>query len=218
MRIRNSQGRLNFWPAYVDLMIILAVVGLITAAQGNARITKIVKQRETADKVVEGIKDELKKMHIKVDEHGDGISLPESVLSFESGVASPKMDEHRNVVFLRICDAIKASLDGMPESKGILKIVIEGHTDSDPIGASLCRYYPTNWELSAARATNVLRRMREVFADSADDYRMVAIGYGDTKPIEKGVLTSERNRRIEIKILPDYERGEKPSLSNSSNE
>ena len=84
-------------------------------------------------------------------------------------------------------------------------VTIEGHTDNVPIKTA---QFPSNWELSAVRATTVLR----IFADAgvpAD--RLTAIGYGDTRPVE-GNDTIEgraRNRRVSIQI--DSALPEKPT-------
>jgi hypothetical protein len=222
MRQRNQQGRLNFWPAYVDLMIIIAIVGLLSGSSGNAKITKIVNQREAADRVIDDIKEELRELNIRAEEKADGISLPESMLRFASGSVNPELDDQQVGRFEGICHAIKQSIDkkSCPDGKpcgvdercsdgsacgrDILTIVIEGHTDSIPINGDLSKYYPTNWELSAARATTVLRRMRDAFGSSASQYHMMATGYGDSMRIDKTFRASERNRRIEIKILPNY--------------
>ena len=76
-------------------------------------------------------------------------------------------------------------------------ITIEGHTDNVPINTP---QFPSNWELSAVRATTVLR----LFADSgvAAD-RLTAIGYADTKPVEPNILADGRARNRRVSILID---------------
>jgi chemotaxis protein MotB len=83
------------------------------------------------------------------------------------------------------------------------QIVVEGHTDSRPILAGV---YPSNWELSSARASRVVR----MFLDHAfSPDKLTAIGYGDTRPEvphrtalgaydEKALL---KNRRVVLRIL-----------------
>lgn len=74
---------------------------------------------------------------------------------------------------------------------------VEGHTDSSPISTS---QYPSNWELSAARASSVVRYMinRFKFAPSL----FSAIGYADTRPLETAISPKDpANRRVEILIL-----------------
>jgi chemotaxis protein MotB len=81
-------------------------------------------------------------------------------------------------------------------------ILIEGHTDSVPIGRGLADRYPSNWELSAARATEVVKRMID-HADLAAD-RLRAVGRADTEPVAGNATEDGRrlNRRIEIILLP----------------
>ena len=57
-------------------------------------------------------------------------------------------------------------------------IVVEGHTDSRPIHNEK---FPSNWELSSARAANMIHHLIEVY--NVDDKRLAAVGYADTKPI-----------------------------------
>lgn len=75
-------------------------------------------------------------------------------------------------------------------------VTIEGHTDNLPISTP---QYPSNWELSAVRATTVLR----LFMDNGvAPGRLTAIGYGDQRPVADN-LTAEgraRNRRVAIQI------------------
>ena len=76
-------------------------------------------------------------------------------------------------------------------------ITIEGHTDNIPINT---QQFPSNWELSAVRATTVLR----LFADAgvAAD-RLTAIGYADTRPVEPNLMADGRARNRRVSILID---------------
>ncbi|MEC9423711.1 MAG: OmpA family protein [Nitrospinota bacterium] len=74
------------------------------------------------------------------------------------------------------------------------KIHIQGHTDDEPISTAM---FPTNWELSAGRATAVLR----YFVDrGAEPERMTATGYADTFPLARNDIAEgrARNRRVEF--------------------
>jgi chemotaxis protein MotB len=77
-------------------------------------------------------------------------------------------------------------------------VVIEGHSDKRPISTSRFR---DNWDLSAIRATSVLR----YFVDEWDfpPERLNATGWGDTRPIADGddAASLARNRRVEIVVL-----------------
>jgi len=75
-------------------------------------------------------------------------------------------------------------------------VTIEGHTDNVPIKTA---QFPSNWELSAVRATTVLRIFAEVGVPAN---RLTAIGYGETRPVEPNdsIEGRARNRRVSIQI------------------
>lgn len=81
------------------------------------------------------------------------------------------------------------------------QIKVEGHTDSDIILRSA--KYPTNWELSSARATNVLRYLVE--EESMDGGRVSSSGYSYYRPIvpNDSKENKSKNRRVDIIILKD---------------
>ena len=77
-------------------------------------------------------------------------------------------------------------------------ILIEGHTDSMPIQNER---FPSNWELSTARATNIIKYLTKVH--SFPPGRLSAVGYGEYMPIEKNTTPQGRakNRRVDIIVL-----------------
>ncbi len=76
-------------------------------------------------------------------------------------------------------------------------VTIEGHTDNVPISTA---QFPSNWELSAVRATTVLR----LFADAGViPSQLTAIGYGDTRPVEANDSAEGRARNRRVSILID---------------
>ena len=81
-------------------------------------------------------------------------------------------------------------------------IRIEGHTDNKPIVGDLKNKYATNWELSTARATAVLRYLQDVA--KVDGKHLVAAGYGEFRPVAPNDTPEQRalNRRIEIVLVP----------------
>ncbi|NMB09000.1 MAG: flagellar motor protein MotB, partial [Tissierellia bacterium] len=142
-----------------------------------------------------------------LEEYADSIGLgSEIILSVEErGLVIRFMD---NVLF----DSGKADLK--PESVKILKsiaeilnreefqdklIKIEGHTDTDPIIYS--KKFPTNWELSATRAINVLRYLVE--RENIDGSRVSSSGYSFYRPIAPNDTSEnkQKNRRVDIVIL-----------------
>lgn len=89
-------------------------------------------------------------------------------------------------------------------------ITIEGHTDNVPISTP---QFPSNWELSAMRATTVLR----LFNDSGvGAERLTAIGYGETRPLETNTTVEGRARNRRVSILIDSNRPEEPTEINGA--
>lgn len=80
-------------------------------------------------------------------------------------------------------------------------IEVRGHTDAAPIAPALTKRYPTNWELSTERATNVVRFLSEGVGVPGD--RLVAAGYAEFRPVadNKTPAGRRRNRRIEVVLL-----------------
>lgn len=76
---------------------------------------------------------------------------------------------------------------------------VEGHTDDVPISTAR---FPSNWELSAARAAVVVRHL---IASGLEEERLSAAGYGSQKPIADNSEAQgrSRNRRIEIVLVPE---------------
>ena len=73
---------------------------------------------------------------------------------------------------------------------------VDGHTDNRPISSF---QFPSNWELSTARAISVVRYL---ISRGVSPNRLVAAGYGEFQPLEDGSSEEvlRRNRRIELKL------------------
>jgi len=81
------------------------------------------------------------------------------------------------------------------------RIQVEGHTDDLPISTA---FYPSNWELSSARASSVVRLFS---ANDVSPERMVAIGYADNRPVVPNTDNESRarNRRVTILIISEIQ-------------
>jgi chemotaxis protein MotB len=110
---------------------------------------------------------------------------------FDSGQARIKEDGLK--VLQRVVDILQTVKDK--------NIRIEGHTDNVPIVGRLAQIYPTNWELSHARAINVTRYLQE---HGIDPKILSATAYGEYQPIADNSTPEGRakNRRIAIILLP----------------
>ena len=91
----------------------------------------------------------------------------------------------------------------IPVSDKIIRV--EGHTDNVPIKGGLAKRYPTNWELSAARAITVTRYLEN---EGLDPALLSAAAFGEYQPVADNATPEGRakNRRIAIVLLPREER------------
>lgn len=83
------------------------------------------------------------------------------------------------------------------------QIYVIGHTDNIPIRANTFSRYPSNWELSTARATSAVRYLVE--KAGINPLRMAAVGYGEFHPVADNSTAEGRakNRRIAIVVMPE---------------
>lgn len=122
-------------------------------------------------------------------------------LHYDSGDATIKPEGYQ------LLDQLVELLKAAPPEQ---LIRVEGHADNMEIGPSLKSLYPTNWDLSKARATGVLRYLVE--KGGIDSARMSSIGYGATKPVatNDSEMGRQKNRRVEV-LLHSPESAETPS-------
>ena len=162
------------------------------AAQRKAQEENVEKVSSTYEGLLEKMKAEVSKGEVTISELKGKLTLNmvDSIL-FDSGKAEVKA---AGLVVLEKVVSILADV----KDKAIR---IEGHTDNVQIVGALAKQYPTNWELSSARAINVARYLLK---QGIDPSQLSAVAYGDTRPIA-GNDTPEgkaKNRRIEIILAP----------------
>jgi len=123
---------------------------------------------------------------------GDRFLLPSELL-FASGSAQLGTEGQRELdklagVLLDVVETIPADLDWI--------LRIDGHTDLIPINT---QQFPSNWELSTARAVAVVRYLS---GQNVPQNRMAAAGFGEFFPVADGMTPEalQKNRRIEIKL------------------
>jgi chemotaxis protein MotB len=132
------------------------------------------------------------------------VDLVDKIL-FDSGEA--KLTERGAEVLSRL-GGVLVSVEGR-------SIQVSGHTDDSPPSQRLAATFPTNWELSVARAVNVVRFLQEKAKVPAR--RLVAAGYGDTRPVAGNATPKgrARNRRIEILLIPELPAARPAELTHS---
>jgi chemotaxis protein MotB len=121
-------------------------------------------------------------------DHGTRLSFEDQVL-FDFGKAAINP---AGFVFL---DKIADVLDKIQYA-----VRVEGHTDNVPIQT---RRFPSNWELSVARAVSVVKYFVEV--SNIDPQRLSAVGYGESRPVAENdtLFNRAKNRRVEILLLTE---------------
>ena len=200
-RLQNEIERLkNAYTSIEQEKIQLSesVSKLQSLAEDAKRLeTEAREARERAEAIErerDQMKNELKKFidigDIGVDITPDGIriTMRENIL-FDSGKSDLKQTSFEML----------QKLSELLIKTNAKEIRIAGHTDNVPINSP---QFPSNWELSTARALSVLHQLSEKFGVPSS--KLVAIGFGEHKPIA-GNSTAEgrsKNRRVEIYLVP----------------
>ncbi len=137
-----------------------------------------------------------KKFETEITERGLVIHIMESAL-FKPG--GSKLSNGA----LRILDLVASEIDSIPNH-----IRVEGHTDNSPISTGR---FPSNWELSSVRATEVVRYF--INAHGISGKRVSALGYGQFRPIRPNNTIENRakNRRVDVVVLTNALSRKEPS-------
>ena len=162
------------------------------AALQKAKEEAVQKTSKTYEDLLDKMKQEISQGQVTISELKGKltVNMVDAVL-FDSGKAEVKPEGL--MVLQKVIDILKGVKDKA--------IRIEGHTDNVQIVGALTKKYPTNWELSAARAINVTRFLQQ---QGIDPTSLAAVAYGEYKPVA-GNDTDEgkaKNRRIEIILVP----------------
>jgi len=148
--------------------------------------------KNTYDSLVSELRQEISDGAVQITQLKDKLSvnMVEKIL-FDSGSAVIKKDGKK--VLDRVADILK-TIKGQ-------QIKVEGHTDNVPISSRLAERFPTNWELSTARATTVVRYLQE---RGVDPTVLSAEGYAEFQPVAANDTDENKakNRRIDIVLLP----------------
>ncbi|OHD12784.1 MAG: hypothetical protein A2Y41_07640 [Spirochaetes bacterium GWB1_36_13] len=153
---------------------------------------EISKINQVYTQLVDELKQEIDKKEITITKLKDKLTI--QVLNqvvFASGKASVTKEGEK------VLQSVAKILQDVKDKQ----IFVEGHTDDLPIVSSIASQFPTNWELSAARAISVVRFFQN---QGIDPKLLAAVGYGEFKPIVPNDTMENRklNRRVEIVLLP----------------
>ncbi len=163
----------------------------------EARVNELARKQidDLGDKIERSLEDLISGDNIKINRTGDWINVQiKSEVLFGSG--SAVLEESAYPIMAELATVLREVTNPMR---------VEGFTDNVPIKTAT---YPSNWELSAARAASVVHLFEQ---EGMDPERMAAIGYSQFHPIADNTTADGRrkNRRIELKILADKEQARK---------
>jgi chemotaxis protein MotB len=183
------QGRTSFLqqdamipPTTTQVVAVKSSAGQeVTAVEHAERFEALLEYLER-----EGLED---KVQVNLTEEGLAVVIVDSIM-FSSG--SAELLPQSKDILLRLADVLRQSAKG---------IVVEGHTDDRPIATN---WYPTNWELSGARAFSVVRFLLG-YSSALDPSGYVGIGHGEFSPLETNSTATGRSKNRRVEILFSWE-------------
>jgi chemotaxis protein MotB len=186
----SAPKRAQATPPIPSLTPLVSQATTSLSAQQGSTLKKAMKEQEDFQELKRRIDSEARKAGLKgkvlttVRRRGLEIEILTDKVFFDSGSATLKPQA------LGILDKVAVILAGEREHP----IVVEGHTDSQPIHGSV---YPSNWELSGARAAAVVR---DFVGDGVNSRRVSFTGYGSNQSIATNSTAAGRskNRRVEV--------------------
>jgi len=188
-----NQEEDSWVTTYMDLLTLLLVLFVVLLA--NADLSG--ESKSTNQSLV--AQDGLGAMQSRIEEQFAGAGLGDSVnVSLSPGKLNIRLNDKilfdsGEAEFNQQAAAVMQPLLTMLADSD-LHISVEGHTDNVPINTSR---FPSNWELSAARAISVVRYLQ---TNGIGAERLRAIGYADSQPLQSNSTTAGRseNRRVNL--------------------
>lgn len=210
-RIKIMQAAMNreseVWLySYADLITNLMAFFVIMFVVAHSKeggwqglqesIRSALNGKSVIEEPADALQDQLKKLQLLT--HVSFQKTPKgAMLTIAGGL---HFDSYSSTINAATAEVLSGILQALRGSKSSFRIDVEGHADAQPIGTGGA--YPTNWELSAARAGAVVRFLSEA---GVDPKKMRAIGMGDTKPISS---VDQENRRVALVIEFEESSGE----------
>ncbi|MBW2468035.1 MAG: flagellar motor protein MotB [Deltaproteobacteria bacterium] len=182
----------------INLKLTQKVERLSGALEKNKSVIKLQNKvigllDDTKKTIATSLKDEIAAQQIELVETEDTLKVifVDKIL-FDSG--SVKINAKGQALLLAFAESIRQQNDQC--------VLVEGHTDSMPLGPSLKARFPSNWELSVARAAAVTRFLQ--IEGQLQPQRLSARGYSYYRPVASNETIEGRhqNRRIEIILSP----------------
>lgn len=207
----EEEGEGNWLVAYADMMTLLFGFFVILSAFSSPNAEKVEQLKKGTSESLggkyvkpyqdlsSGLAKKLEAIdldkEVAITETEQGVTLTSrGALFFDSG--SAELKPIAQSLMTNVAEVLVEKAQGF-------RLVVEGHTDNSPIAS---RLYPSNWELSSARAATVVRLLEKKGISSSD---LRPIGLADTESIAPNtdsrgmpiVANQAKNRRIVIKII-----------------
>ncbi|HDR7315478.1 TPA: OmpA family protein, partial [Bacillus cytotoxicus] len=204
MMKRPQKGSPRWMTTFTDLTMLLLtffVLLVATSKQDTAKLSKMLEKFSDAGQVdaqvmentIPDISHEKNNEKVSSKKRMDDLYKKLKGYVTENGIQEVQVYREDTGVSIVIVDNLifdTGDANVKPEAKEIISrlagffqsvpnpIVVEGHTDSRPIHNEK---FPSNWELSSARAANMIHHLIEGYDIEAK--RLAAVGYADTKPV-----------------------------------
>ncbi|AWC32311.1 OmpA family protein [Bacillus cytotoxicus] len=223
MMKRPQKGSPRWMTTFTDLTMLLLtffVLLVATSKQDTAKLSKMLEKFSDAGQVdaqvmentIPDISHEKNNEKVSSKKRMDDLYKKLKGYVTENGIQEVQVYREDTGVSIVIVDNLifdTGDANVKPEAKEIISrlagffqsvpnpIVVEGHTDSRPIHNEK---FPSNWELSSARAANMIHHLIEGYDIEAK--RLAAVGYADTKPVVPNDSPENwaKNRRVVIYI------------------
>lgn len=191
---------LFYYPQYKDMKQGLQECEKKASEQSKKVVqlseAQMTQMKSTYDELVSGLKEQIQKQEVTIKDVKDALSLSfvdRILFAFGKADLMPKGRE------------VLEKVGGVLKNIKGKKIRVTGHTDNVSISPHYQSKFPTNWELSAARAASVVRYFEEKVG--LDPQEMEAVGRSFYQPVASNETKEGRaqNRRVEIFIAPQME-------------
>ncbi|SCN34304.1 Flagellar motor protein [Bacillus cytotoxicus] len=220
---RPPKGSPRWMTTFTDLTMLLLtffVLLVATSKQDTVKLSKMLEKFSDAEQVdaevmentIPDISHEKNSEKVSSKKRMDNLYKKLKGYVTENGIQEVQVYREDTGVSIVIVDNLifdTGDANVKPEAKEIISrlagffqsvpnpIVVEGHTDSRPIRNAK---FPSNWELSSARAANMIHHLIEVY--EIDPNRLAAVGYADTKPVAPNDSPDNwaKNRRVVIYV------------------
>lgn len=152
--------------------------------------SEMAKLKEAQRSLVKALRSQIEKGTIAVDLNNERLSI-----NLASGYLFGSGEDQLKPAGAGALKQVGAILKDFPE----YKVAVDGHTDNRTIRSALKKKFPTNKELSEARAANAAKALAEGGLGSS-----TTAGYADTKPVVPNTTDAGRakNRRVEVRVTP----------------